>query len=84
VVLPGDGSVCAFRGTVVAPVLIRCHSSHDLSLVTCLAQRTDNWGEGETGGPRKVAQIMRSLISTRTGFEIPLSCIGLLAASISV
>jgi hypothetical protein len=28
-----DGSVGAFRGTVVAPVLIRCHSRYDLSLV---------------------------------------------------
>jgi hypothetical protein len=26
---------------VVAPVPIQCHSRHDLSLVTCLAQRTD-------------------------------------------
>jgi hypothetical protein len=31
----------AFRGTVVAPVLIRCHSRDDLSFATCLAQCTD-------------------------------------------
>jgi hypothetical protein len=36
-----DGSVGAFCGTVVAPVLIRCHSRHDLSLMRCLKQLTD-------------------------------------------
>jgi hypothetical protein len=34
-------SIGAFRGTLVGLVLIRCHSLQDLSLMTCLTQRTD-------------------------------------------
>jgi hypothetical protein len=42
VVLPGEGSAGAFRGTAVAPVIMRSHSCEVFSFVTQFALSVEN------------------------------------------